>query len=842
MDDFDGSGFGNGTIVWESMKDDELKGVSVLIATVDPRSRNGVGIGDAGRETADADALAFALNAAQREGSFSGDSSESTYDSSDTKEDTAEDWTRSVTPPDGTVNPTPEVSVWYLAVYNDPFEGRGALAFSVAAKTSGEAFCPSLTCGGEENRGECDTSTGQCVCAPEFFGATCAARLTELSTDTDETVSVENTGLEPGEFTFFSFEVKCKGQDVLLTLTKTTPNDSAPAPSLYELVFAVRRGEAPVIDTGEYLAGASLSPSDDDNESAEIEIKNADPGTYFAVVRVDGGYDFFKTVTATTEDEKTDTSTSFAVSLQVTGSRSPNEFNECTHANGRLVVTVTSDEVRSDDGNDDTEVRSDDDTISNSDSFELLGPDPSEFDDSNSDGAPLPFSGFSIDAADAFADVYEPNYGLCGVSLEKTCYLGDEHSSFRVDGLPSSAKGHGEVTGQLVLSKSKPQKNDQAFRYDWGDVRKKNVFDDEGMDLNDSIDSNDTTSNETQTASGIYHLGVPNSNSNFDLEACGPLVNPEEVKGKVCVAVRGSCFFSTKTLMCQAAGAVAVVLVNSDFTEGASDFWVTSHPPNTITIPTLSVSGVTGNRLLRSMMRLENVSLDQNGGVSKPSYGGNVTLTASAYRCLPSVFCPACADGVSGANNNCTGPRCPGMNQAFTQNCTGHGVGAHGGCEPSLGDEGSDLQFTCTCAEGYGGDACATRETTSAYETALRFAEAERAEQTRIAEASQAMSPGSAYDALRAEAERNSNGEEMIFDEREEGSSVATSSTPVALQKEQQEQERGMRNVSLVITGFVILTVALVLAGVATLLAKRRVKNARVRQDVERHIEETGGI
>jgi hypothetical protein len=101
------------------------------------------------------------------------------------------------------------------------------------------------------------------------------------------------------------------------------------------------------------------------------------------------------------------------------------------------------------------------------------------------------------------------------------------------------------------------------------------------------------------------------------------------------------------------------------------------------------------------------------------------------------------------------------------------------------------------------------------------------------------MSPGSAYDALRAEAERNSNGEEMIFDEREEGSSVATSSTPVALQK---EQERGMRNVSLVITGFVILTVALVLASVATLLAKRRVKNARVRQDVERHIEETGGI
>jgi hypothetical protein len=250
VDDFDGSGFGNGTIVWESMKDDKLKGVSVLIATVDPRSRNGVGIGDPGRETADADALAFALNAARREGSFSGDSSESTYDSSDTKEDTAEDWTRIVIPPDGTVNPTSEVSVWYLAVYNDPFEGRGALAFSVAAKTSGEAFCPSLTCGGEENRGECDTSTGQCVCAPGFFGATCAARLTELSTDTDERVSVENTGLEPGEFTFFSFDVKCKGQDVLLTLMKTTPNDSAPAPSLYQLMFAVRRGEAPVIDTG----------------------------------------------------------------------------------------------------------------------------------------------------------------------------------------------------------------------------------------------------------------------------------------------------------------------------------------------------------------------------------------------------------------------------------------------------------------------------------------------------------------------------------------------------------------------------------------------------------------
>ena len=801
-------------------------GISVLTSTVEPRSRNGVQVGAPGRETADADALAAELN---RRSAMAGFDDANAQHSSDEKSDATDaDWTRSVLPPDGSVNPVgsdpADYSTWYLAVYNDPFEGKGVLRFSVSGSVSSEAACPSTTCGGD-GKGRCDTSTGSCVCEPGFFGATCTSRLTELATHNDETATLNITdGLDAGSSTFVWFEIKCKGVDVYLSLAKiaaenpegkknqSTVFTSDPFPDVYDTLIAVRRGEAPHIAKGEYLAGAVLAPGDGD---AGIEITNAEPGVYFVSVRRDGGGSFMET---SRDDElKRDTKHQpLVVSLEVTASTAPNPYNNCTHAHGRLLVQVTSysgdDTSSSGDDNDGTNSNKDDsDPNSSQDStsiktktFELLGPDPvALFDDSKSDGAPVPF----LDGNSA--DVYEPSFGVCGPSVDKTCYLGDTHSSGRVEGLSPNSKGHGVVTGRLVLAKSTPLKNDQAFRYDFGDARKKQIFDGE-----------DSSSSEISESS-IFSIGVPNAASNVDLEACGPLLNPNEIKGSVCLAVRGGCFFSTKTLACQNAGAVAVVLVNTNREEGASDAWVGSHEPGDITIPTLSVSLETGNRLLREMMMRDDGDTDngtQKTSPSKPSwsYSNPVTLTASAYECVPSVFCPECAPGFLSRESNCTSTKCPGMNSALSLNCSGHGVGEHGGC--SVGDNEKNGTMTCACAEGYAGPACDVRTTTSAYDEALRRAEAERNADDTVS-----------VDVLSGVVTNTSQDTAVVAASTEEVEVPSADGTKFA-------------NVSLAVTGFVILLVALVLAAAAAVVARRRVKNQRTRLDVERHIQETGGI
>ena len=99
----------------------------------------------------------------------------------------------------------------------------------------------------------------------------------------------------------------------------------------------------------------------------------------------------------------------------------------------------------------------------------------------------------------------------------------------------------------------------------------------------------------------LMFQGIADDPGNYDLEACGELLNPEEVRGKICVVTRGSCFFSSKTLACQRAGAVAAIIVNDAMDEGAADNWVTSHDPAGILIPTVSYGAVQGNQLLREM-------------------------------------------------------------------------------------------------------------------------------------------------------------------------------------------------------------------------------------------------
>ena len=94
-----------------------------------------------------------------------------------------------------------------------------------------------------------------------------------------------------------------------------------------------------------------------------------------------------------------------------------------------------------------------------------------------------------------------------------------------------------------------------------------------------------------------------------------------------------------------------------------------------------------------------------------------MTVKIYSYECRAPSHCPACGPGLVSPADNCTSAACPGMNDARSVNCSGRGVGPHGGCEliTSSDEEeedegGAPLQqgqrFECTCGIGHAGDAC----------------------------------------------------------------------------------------------------------------------------------------
>ena len=552
---------------------------------------------------------------------------------------------------------------WYVAVYND-IHGGESLTFSLGVRVSSVASCVVPDCSGH---GTCDLKAGVCACEEGYFGASCFARMMPVDADAAAPTR-HDEALSLGEFTFFTFRVNCTGQDASIVFTKRQPGDENATSSGgtgTEVELAVRHGSIPTLDDGGFLDGVVSATDEPD---AWIKLHNARPGTYYGVVHVSAG----------------EALRAFALDVALEGSRVPNAHNQCEYADDQLVMEI----------------------YAPSGTYARLGPT------SGSTGSSVVLP---VDHSLMPADIYEPAYGACGdvnettttatAAAAKHCYLGDGHSSGRVRDLPRDA-GHGPVEGRVVLGLATPADvDDRAYFYVYGDVRKYY-----GRFPGDLLAVGSVAERPT-----LAFQGEPNDSNNVDLEACGPLKNAEDVRGNVCLVVRGTCPFSAKTLACQAAGAVAVILVNDDFDEGAADNWIGSHDPAEIKIPTISYGGRDGNMMLNEMFDASIISNASSASTNVTlnatpweAYARDVTVKAYAYRCEAPSKCPACAPGLATPADGCSSAACPGMDPALSHNCSERGVGPHGGCSLAPRERWVDLtpRFACECARGYAGAAC----------------------------------------------------------------------------------------------------------------------------------------
>jgi hypothetical protein len=308
------------------------------------------------------------------------------------------------------------------------------------------------------------------------------------------------------------------------------------------------------------------------------------------------------------------------------------------------------------------------------------------------------FSGSLSRVRSVQAEVYEPDFGACGAPGGPTCYLGSAQSSGRVP--PLGRPGTGPVSGPAVLALAPPLSSAAEFYYLAGDPRKHL-----GAYSPAAAEAFGGAAAETLPGGGLLLPGGSASSSSsdaaaaappapdappappppalvmsaaagsataVDFEACAPLANAAAVRGGVCVAVRGGCPFALKTLHCQAAGAVATLILNNNFAEsGAPNSWVISGvDPSAVQIPTLALSAREAQQLLGWMLD-PRADVSSGGGATSSPYTRRVDVAARAYACAPADGCAACAPGLAAPADGCSSAACPGMDEAYSVNCTG---------------------------------------------------------------------------------------------------------------------------------------------------------------------------
>ena len=264
-------------------------------------------------------------------------------------------------------------------------------------------------------------------------------------------------------------------------------------------------------------------------------------------------------------------------------------------------------------------------------------------------------------------DVYELDYGP-----DCNCYMASVKKS-------TTARGFESITADIVFPKARPSSFTLPFYYLRNDVRKY-----AGTAPNEEANV-EYQSPDPRTALASNDI-VPDA---WDREGCNAYIS-DDVEGKICIVVRGGCPFDEKTLNCQNAGGVGLLIVNVD-TYGsripapAADNW-RSFPQNKITIPTFSIGQVDGDTLLEKYTRESALQPDD-------ATESRTLLEMFSYICkLP--YCKTCAFGLGNPSDNCTQNKCPGLDPTFSVACNGRGV-----CT-------EETSFRCDCEEGYEGESC----------------------------------------------------------------------------------------------------------------------------------------
>ncbi|MEP7268945.1 MAG: M36 family metallopeptidase, partial [Saprospiraceae bacterium] len=130
-------------------------------------------------------------------------------------------------------------------------------------------------------------------------------------------------------------------------------------------------------------------------------------------------------------------------------------------------------------------------------------------------------------------------------------------------------------------------------------------------------------------------VAIVSDGSNTPTLGCKTLTNAAEVSGKIAVIDRGDCFFHQKACFAQAAGAIAVIIIN--FENAPNNMSGLSPAPCSVTIPVISVSSADGDIIRKNASTitlsiqkpLTNSNLERDGsfdnGVIAHEYGHGIS-------------------------------------------------------------------------------------------------------------------------------------------------------------------------------------------------------------------------
>ena len=168
------------------------------------------------------------------------------------------------------------------------------------------------------------------LCPPSLAGVNCSSSLYPLQPNAPNPFVHLDAPLAVGDMALFRWTVNCVAQDAILTLEKhgnATDTNVTRLGVGSEVELAVQYGTPPTIDDGGYIDGVV---SFADEPDAWMRLGNVFPGVYYAGVHVSAGEPLHR----------------FTLALTLEGSRVPNPWNRCEHADDQLLMDVTVTDAR----------------------------------------------------------------------------------------------------------------------------------------------------------------------------------------------------------------------------------------------------------------------------------------------------------------------------------------------------------------------------------------------------------------------------------------------------------------------------------------------------------------